>query len=403
MSTTYRLFDADNHYYEPRDAFTRHMETRYQDRAIRVVTDDRGRDRILIGDEPFTFLTPLYQDAPAPGALAELMRGKSADTGERPHYPMQPEFMNRTARLAAMDTQGVEAVVMLPTLGVTVEHQMRNDPVGTFANLRAFNRWLEEDWGFAYEDRIFGVPLLSLVDIDLAVEELERVIEAGARIVHLRPTPVDGRNIADPHFDPFWALCNEAGIPVAFHICEAGYNELMSVQLGEDPNPRSHRQSALQWAMFFGDRPIMDTLAALIYADLFGRFPNLKVASIENGSSWLPYLLKRLDKMKGMGRFGQWVGGQPPKGRPSEIFREHVVISPYFEDDHAELIDLIGADAIAFGSDWPHPEGLAEPRSYLESLPESLSAADTRKIMRDNGRQLVGLPLETAPGSSVAS
>src|SRR5687768_7045364 len=111
----YKLFDADNHYYEPRDAFTRHIDPSHRDRAIRVVKDDRGRDKILIGDEPFSFLTPLYQDAPAPGALAELMRGKN-DDGERPHYEMRPEFQQRDARLRAMDEQGVESAIMLPTL-----------------------------------------------------------------------------------------------------------------------------------------------------------------------------------------------------------------------------------------------------------------------------------------------
>ena len=389
----YRLFDADNHYYEPRDAFTRHMEARHAERAVRVVKDDKGRDRILIGDEPFTFLTPLYEDAPAPGALQELMRGRKNDSGERPHYPMQSEFQDRAARLRTMGSQGIESCIMLPTLGVCVEHQMRHDVEGTYANLGAFNRWLDDDWGFNYEERIFAVPLLSLLDVDLAVQELERVLAAGARIVHLRPTPVNGMTIADPHFDPFWARLNEASVPVAFHISEAGYNELMSVHWGEEPNPRSHKQSAFQWAMFYGDRPIMDTIAALLYGNLFGRYPNLKAVSIENGSAWVPYLIKRLDKMKGMGRFGRWPGGRP-EGRMSDIFRRHIVISPYHEDDHSILVEMLGVEGIVFGSDWPHPEGMVEPSDYVESLPPDLSPADVRKIMRDNARALVGLPVE---------
>ena len=279
----YPLFDADNHYYEPRDAFTRHMEKRYADKAVHVEVDERGYDRIFIGEEPFTFLFPLFTDAPAPGGLAELMRGKK-DDGQRPHYPMRPEYQDRAARLQTMDEQGVESAIMLPTLGVTVEHQMRRDIEGTYANLRSFNRWLDEDWGFSYQDRIFGVPLLSLVDVDLAVGELDRVLDAGARLVHLRPGPVNGESPAHPKFDPFWARLNEARVPVVFHLAESGYNELMSVQWGEAPNPNSHKQSAFQWAMFYGDRPIMDTIAALIYGNLFGRFPDLKAVSIETVS-----------------------------------------------------------------------------------------------------------------------
>jgi hypothetical protein len=86
--------------------------------------------------------------------------------------------VNRDARLKWMDEHGIQACLMLPTLGVGVEHQLRHDPEATFANLRAFNRWLEDDWGFSYKDRIIGVPLLSLVDAKLAVDELERVIGA---------------------------------------------------------------------------------------------------------------------------------------------------------------------------------------------------------------------------------
>jgi hypothetical protein len=94
-----------------------------------------------------------------------------------------------------------------------VEHQLRHDPEATFANLRAFNRWIEDDWGFSHQNRIIGVPMLSLVDIELCVGELERVLKAGTRIVHLRPGPVNGRSPADPNFNPFWSRVQEAGIP----------------------------------------------------------------------------------------------------------------------------------------------------------------------------------------------
>ena len=388
----YQLFDADNHYYEARDAFTRHIDPKYRDRAIEVGIDpESGHDQLLIAGQPFTFLPrPPFETAPVPGALARMMRG-GGDSGERAFAAMAPEFVDRRARLERMDAQGVEAAVMLPSIGVTVEHQMRHDPVTTYANLRAFNRWLDEDWGFTHEQRIFAVPLLSLLDIDEAVAELDWVLGRDARLVHLRPTPVNGRSLADPLFDPFWARAEEAGVPIVFHLSESGYNELMSVHWGELANPSSHRQSAFQWAMFYGDRPIMDTLAALIYGNLFGRFPRLKVASIENGSSWLPYLAKRLDKMKGMGRHGLWIGGKPT-GRPSDTLREHVLVSPYHEEDHEQLVELLGADGIIFGSDWPHPEGLAEPRAYIADLPPSITDDEARKIMRDNGRRMVGLP-----------
>ncbi|MGK2955181.1 MAG: amidohydrolase family protein [Solirubrobacterales bacterium] len=387
----YRAIDADNHYYETRDAFTRHIDPSMADKAVRVVEDEDGRDRILIGDEPFTFLTPHFETVAAPGALKEMLISlKSGVVGDRPtDIPIDPAFQDRDARLSLLDQQGLEATVMLPTLAVTVEHAMRRDVGQTYANLAAFNRWLDEDWGFAWRDRIFGVPLMSLLDIDMAVEQLDWALGRGARLVHLRPGPVNGRSPADPVFDPFWARVNEAGVAVAFHISESGYNELYSSYWGEQPNPPSHEQSAFQWACFFGDRPIMDTLSALILHNLFGRFPNVRVLSVENGSNWVPYLLNALDKMKGMGRNGPWLGGRV-EGRPSEIFRKHVFVSPFHEEDVVGLTELIGPERVLFGSDYPHPEGLADPVEFARRL-GSLDAQDVRNVMRENTAALLGL------------
>jgi predicted TIM-barrel fold metal-dependent hydrolase len=210
----------------------------------------------------------------------------------------------------------------------------------------------------------------------------------GARIVSLRPGPAFGRSPADPCFDPFWARLNEASVPVAFHIAESGYNEMMSVHFGEEPNPSSHRQSALQWSCFYGDRPIMDTLASLVFHNLFGRFEDLNVVSVENGSLFVPYLMRVMDKMGGMGRNGPWIGGRI-REKPSAILRRHLFVSPYHEENIVGLAGEIGASQVVFGSDFPHAEGLAEPREFAKAL-EGLPADQVRGIMRENALGLVG-------------
>jgi predicted TIM-barrel fold metal-dependent hydrolase len=278
-------------------------------------------------------------------------------------------------------------VLLFPTLAVCVEHFMKQDVEQTYANVRAFNRWLDEDWGFAHKQRIYAVPLLSLLDVECAVAELEWVIGRGARVIHLRPGPQAGRSPADPIFDPFWARVNEAQLAVAFHISESGYNEMMSVHWGEQGNPPSHRQSAFQWTNFYGDRPISDTLSALILHNLFGRFPSLRVLSVENGSLYVPYLMKVMDKMKGMGRNGPWLGGYV-KGRPSEIFRQHVYVSPYHEEDIVALAGVLGPERVLFGSDYPHAEGLAEPASFADRL-RGLPEAAVSQIMSENMQRVI--------------
>jgi predicted TIM-barrel fold metal-dependent hydrolase len=264
---------------------------------------------------------------------------------------------------------------------------MKDDVEQMYANVHAFNRWLNEDWGFNHRDRIYAPPLLSLLDCDRAVAELEWVLAEGARIISLRPGPAFGRSPADPHFDRFWALLNEAKVPVAFHIGESGYNETMSVHWGEESNPSSHRQSAFQWSCFYGDRVIIDTIGALVFHNLFGRFPNVNVLSVENGSLWVAYAMKVMDKMKGMGRNGPWIGGYV-KGRPSEVIKQRVFVSPYHEEDIRGLVDTMGASQVLFGSDYPHPEGLAEPVEFADAL-EGLPATALRRVMRDNAWELM--------------
>jgi predicted TIM-barrel fold metal-dependent hydrolase len=385
--TPYLLVDADNHYYEPRDAFTRHMPARHASLAVRV-----EGEKVFVGDRPFTFLRQNYDRVVRPGALRELLRtlksGGVGAGGGSVEEAVQPAYIDRDARLALMDEQGVEKVLLFPTLAVCVEHFMQDDPVQLYANFEAFNRWLEDDWGYGWRDRIYAAPLVSLRDLDRAVAELDRVLALGARVIALRPGPAYGASPADPRFDPFWARVDEAGVLVGLHIGESGYNERFSTAWGEDANPPSHEQSAFQWSCFYGDRPIMDTVAALVLHNLFGRFPNVRVASVENGSLWVAYLLAVLDKMKGMGRNGPWLGGKVD-GRPSEIIKRHVFVSPYHEEDIPALVRTLGESQVLFGSDFPHPEGLAEPADYLAGLP-GLDDRQVRMVMRDNTLGLLG-------------
>jgi predicted TIM-barrel fold metal-dependent hydrolase len=132
----------------------------------------------------------------------------------------------------------------------------------------------------------------------------------------------------------------------------------------------------------------MDTIAALVFGNLFGRFPNVRVASVENGSLFVPYLMRVMDKMGGMGRNGPWPGGRI-REKPSAIVRRHVFVSPYHEEDIPALAREIGASQVLFGSDFPHPEGLARPADFADEIAE-LSEAERRLILRDNALRLLG-------------
>src|SRR5215472_14128724 len=396
----YQLIDADEHYYEPDDCFSRHIEARFADDTIRVDrSKDDGLGRIYLGSRR-TFMSVMPGDyASAPGALQGLFVGGVNDGfthREVVSVADHPEFASKTARLALMDAQGVEAAIMLPTMGVSVEYDMRHDPDLLYASLRAFNRWLEEDWGYGADGRIFAAPMLSLVDLDQAMTELGRIIDAGTRLVHLAPGPVasgtaagGGRSPADPVFDPFWATCAEAGVPVVFHVSNSGYNHFYGTLWSENADNPSHQQAPLQWALCNTERPLVDTLTALAVHNLFGRHPDIKIVSIENGSNWLKPLFKTVDKAAALGRRGPMIGGALP-AKPSEALASHLWVCPFPEDDVDELISAIGAGHVLFGSDWPHPEGIRAPRDYEVEL-AGHGAAATRQVMPGNPAALPGL------------
>ncbi len=375
VSLGYRLFDADNHYYEAEDAFLRHMDRRLAHKAPRwVQTVEGGGKRLVFGDRMNRFLGSDHTFDPI-GKPGILLQGKGYGELE----PIRPEYRQRDARLAKMDEQGLEATFLFPTLGVSVEQLLIDDVEATYANLHAFNLWRDEDWGFDYRHRIYAVPLLSLLDPFLAVEELEFVVGRGARIVHLRPGPVGGRSPADRLYDRFWSALSEADVALAFHASDDSYRyELAKVWGWGNVNVPARNIPPIQRIIAGYGRSIHDTLVSMIYGKLFERFPRLRVACIELGCSWVPDLVRSLER-----------GGRADLAEePLHTLRRHVWVNPYEHEDLPRLAQVLGADRILFGSDFPHTDGLPDPVSFVEAL-GSFSDRDIRKIMRDNADHLI--------------
>jgi predicted TIM-barrel fold metal-dependent hydrolase len=388
--TTQRPIDADNHYYEPLDAFTRHLPKEFRKRGVRPVQSGK-RVELLIGDRVNRFIpNPTFDPIIVPGCLDLYFRGQTPeDTDRRTLFQVEPiraEYRDRDARVAVVEEQGLDAALLFPTLGCGVEEALRNDVPATMASLSAFNRWLEDDWGFCHKGRLIGVPMLSLADPDAAVSELESLLERGARIIHLRPAPVPtgdggGRSLGHASHDPVWARLAEAGIPVAFHLGDSGYNTFAGAW-GAAATFEPFAGVDVLSRLVVSDRPIHDTIGSLVIDGVFQRHPKLRVASIENGSEWLHLLVKRLRKL----------ANQTPRAfheDPLDTVRRHVWVTPYLEDDLKALADLIGVERILFGSDWPHGEGMPLPLDFEKEL-SSFGEAELRRIMRENVVELLG-------------
>ena len=185
--------------------------------------------------------------------------------------------------------------------------------------------------------------------------------------------------IADPVFDQFWARVNEAGIPVVVHAGDSGYSSerlrpgrLLGEVLRRRCARRSPRStwSARSWTCS----------RRSIFEKLFDRFPNVRIVSVENGSTFLPDLFKKLRSTarKTPGYFSE---------DPVDTFRRNIWINPFWEDDVNETAAYMGADRVVFGSDWPHIEGMPQPLDYVAEL-EQFTDADRRKILLTNAEEL---------------
>ena len=250
------------------------------------------------------------------------------------------------------------------------------------ASLAAFNRWLEDDWGYNSRDRLIALPMLSLADPGGALLELDRLIEQGARIVHIRPAPVPGpngtsRSLGDRRHDPVWSRLAEASIPVAFHLGTPATTA--SPRHGGPPFEGFGKTDVLS-RILVSDRAIHDTVASLIVDGVFTRHPALRVASVD-GSDWLHVLVKRLRKQ----------ANQTPlvfPEDPLEVVRQHVWVTPYCEENLRALADFDGVERILLARTGPTARD-----SPSRQLTKELSAFDeeeVRRIMRENCLDLLG-------------
>lgn len=390
VSLDFPVFDADNHLYEAEDALTRHLPKSHKD-LFRFV-ELNGRKKLVVRNMLTEYIpNPTFEVVARPGAhmafyAAANTEGKTLRelTGE----PMRtiPAFREPGARLELLEEQGLAGCLMFPTLASLMEERLLDDPALTQVAIRAFNEWLYDDWGYDFKDRIFATPVVNPCVLDNGIAELERIIDRGARAVLLRPAPVAGlrgpRSPFLPEFDPFWARIEEAGLVVTLHASDSGYQEYINTWEGTEGEWEAFKPKTFAFVAD-GGRSIQDALASAICHGMLDRFPGVKLMSVENGGGWVGTLVKNLQttykKMP-----------QEFATHPVELLRRNVWINPFWEESLTELVELMGADRICFGSDYPHPEGLADPLSFAEEI-AGLPAGDVRRIMGGNIFDLLDL------------
>src|SRR5262245_15140823 len=337
----YPIFDADNHIYEPIEALTEHLPAKHQGK-IQLVQVGK-RTRIALRGQITDYIpNPTFEVVAAPGAHVDFYKGNNPEGKSLRDFSGTPIRLDDAMRwpeprLALMDQQRLDRAIIYPTLANLVEFHVADDPDLTHDVLHALNEWLHEVWTFDLHGRVYPAAAITCALVDRAITELEWVLERGAKVILMRPSPVVGyhgsRAFSLPEFDPFWARVEEAGVAVCLH----GTQPITSVYADwwePKQNENAFAYSAY-YQILLGHRDIQDTIAGLICHGTLTRFPKLKIASVENGAEWVPHLLDALERNR----------KKYPKSfpeDPAEVFRRNVYVSPFWEESLPHLVEIAG-------------------------------------------------------------
>jgi predicted TIM-barrel fold metal-dependent hydrolase len=391
-SLDFPVFDADNHMYEKPEALTKYLPKEY-DGLIKYV-EVNGRTKIAINNKISDYIpNPTFDVVAAPGAQEQYFKegnpeGKSRreimGRGVRAH----PGYGDPEPRIKLLDELGIDRALIWPTLASLLEERLRDDPMAVHAVVHALNQWMDEHWSFNYEDRMFTTPVIHMGVVDEAIRELDWVIERGAKIILVRPAPAWGfdgpRSPALPEFDRFWAKVAEADILVGMHSSDSGYQRYSNEWEGVRDGEMTPFKGGSGFAAITGHsgRAIIDTVASLIGHGLCTRFPTLRFTPVENGSNWVRPLLDDME-------YAYQHTPNVFEEHPVDVFRRNIYVHPFHEEDPKGLIELLGADRVLFGSDYPHPEGMSDPITFVDEL-EGLPKEQIELVMGGNLNRLMG-------------
>ena len=374
------LVDADSH-----DLWSRYVEPRFRDRAVRVVRADAGHDVLLVDGKPAKLTTPeMLGDFGGMGRTLDeqanaALSGRYADNA--PAAATDPR-----ARIAQLDREGVAATVLYPSLGLQWPAET-TDAAYVHANLVAYDRWLE-DFCADSDGRLVAVAHLALGDPHDAAKELRRAVANGARGGVLLPYAHDGKPHGHPDHDPLFAAACDLGVPLGIHT-------------GVDPVTRDlyRRYDGLTWPdaipqgiwflQLMFSQAVQQAFSTFFLHGTFDRFPDLKLVVLEAGAGWLGFWMDRMDAMFA----GALRLTMPLRDLPSTYVRRNVWISADPDERAlAAIIPYVGADRFVWASDYPHSDHTGGYIEHVHALARLLpDEPERRALLGANAAALYGI------------
>ena len=365
------LISVDDHLIEPPELWTSRLPSRYADVGPRVVELDNGRQAWAYEDELVEISRP----------VVKLRDGLTEEPplGQVRYDEMRPGCYDPVARLADMDVDGVWGQLAFPNFPRFAGHRFLRGKDRELAKLciEAYNDFVLDEWCAAAPDRLIGLAVLPLWDVEQAVAEVCRVAVKGARTIAFseNPTILGLPSIHTDHWDPVWRAVTEADLPVCMHI---GSSSKMTT--GSDDSP-------IAVARTLTGVNSMIACADWLFSGVFDRFPTMKIALSEGGIGWVPYILERAQKV--WNERGTRTGASMD---PVQIFRDHVFVCMVADHFGLQVIEDIGVDNVLWESDFPHDEGAwPNDRALLEEAMRDIPDAVAVKVAEENARKLFNL------------
>ncbi len=385
------VHDADSHVMELPDAILQYVEPRLrkpfaEKTAMKTAEAEWAQKARDLHDDP------------------EFRAGDEANILLRKNHQALGSFRNRD-RPKALDLLGFTSQLVFTTSALgNYGLDESGDAELALAGARAHNRMMTD---FCSVDRrLLATGYVPLIDRGRAPAIAREAVEMGCKGLIIPSRHPKGHSPSHSDLDAVWAIAQEAGVPILFHV---GGEEKMHRDYVLNGGPQVldfHGGAENFTSVTFMSIPlsVWQTLSVLVIDGVFDRFPHLKFGAIELGASWLPSLMRFMDS--GAAAFGKEERLQKLSAKPSEILRRQLRVTPYPHEDVRWIIENSGDEMCLFSSDFPHVEGGRNPLKRFNDSLAGASPAAARGFYRDNFIDLMGrgldVSLHDAPGLAAA-
>jgi len=370
--TGHGVVSADSHMTEPADLWEKRLDRRFRDRSPKVIeSSDSSAAHLFVAE-----------GAPPMAVAAGFAAGRSgkelAAMMKQGYEAARPGGWDPVERIKDQELDGVDAEILYPTLGMATFAM--SDPELQRACFTTYNDWLAEFCGHDPK-RLYGIGLISLEDIDDAVEDLARISKQGMRGAMIWAAPPEDRPYDDRLYDRFWQAASEHQLPLSLHIVTGRGRHAAQIRDALGSWGGRVANAGVLYTVLIHE--IQNTLAVMVFGGVFERFPELRVVSAESDSGWLPHFLYRMDHA-----YEKYVEMMldPPPLRPSDYMRRQVWAT--FQDDPvgpANHAFFDAADRLMWASDFPHADStFPESRAWIEKNFADVPDDVTRKIVYEN-------------------